>query len=49
MDMFAPENFILGKDDITFIYNPYEIAPYAMGKTELILTYDDMDDIMKKP
>ncbi len=49
MDMFAPENFILGKDGITFIYNPYEIAPYAMGKTELILTYDDMDDIMKKP
>ena len=25
-------NFILGIDKITFIYNPYEIAPYAAGE-----------------
>ena len=48
MDMFAPENFILGKNDITFIYNPYEIASYAMGMVELELTYDELENILKK-
>ena len=29
MDMFVPENYIVGDDEVTFVYNPYEIAPYA--------------------
>ena len=48
MDMFPSENFILGKDNITFIYNAYEIAPYAMGMTELELSYDELSGILKK-
>ena len=48
MDMFAPVNFALGKNAVTFVYNPYEIAPYAMGMTELELTYDELEKIMKK-
>ena len=48
MDMFAPANFVLGKDSMTFIYNSYEIAPYAMGMTELELTYDELESILKK-
>ena len=48
MDMFAPVNFVLGKDGVTFVYNPYEIAPYAMGMTELTLTYDELEKILKK-
>ena len=48
MDMFAPANFVLGKNSIAFIYNPYEIAPYAMGMTELELTYDELKSILKK-
>ena len=47
MDMFAPENFIMEQETITFIYNPYEIAPYAMGKTELTLSWADLRSIMK--
>lgn len=47
-DMFPSENFILGEDEITFIYNPYEIAPYEKGKTEISLDYDDLEDIMPK-
>lgn len=47
MDIFAPQNFILGKDGIIFIYNPYEIAPYAKGNTELTLTYSKLKEIMK--
>lgn len=46
MNIFPPENFILGKDDITFVYNPYEIAPYAMGKTELTLSNSELKSIM---
>lgn len=47
MDMFPSENFILGEETITFIYNPYEIAPYDMGSTELIIPYNDVDKILK--
>lgn len=45
-DMFPSENFILGEGEITFIYNPYEIAPYEKGKTELTLDYAALEDIM---
>lgn len=48
MDMFASENFALDEDHITFIYNPYEIAPYAVGITELEIDYSDLKDILKK-
>ena len=35
MDMFIPENYIIDEDKVTFIYNPYEIAPYSEGCIEL--------------
>lgn len=35
MDMFIPENYIIGDDHVTFIFNPYEIAPYSEGRIEL--------------
>ena len=47
MDMFAPENFVLDDDGITFIYNPYEIAPYSMGKTELSVSKKETDRMRK--
>ena len=48
MDMFPSENFILDSDEITFIYNAYEIAPYAMGKTEISVSYSEVKDLLKK-
>ena len=48
MDMFPSENYILGKETITFIYNPYEIAPYEKGAIELTLPYSQLDDILNK-
>lgn len=48
MDIFAPRNFILGDETITFIYNIYEIAPYAMGTTELAIGYNDLKALLKK-
>ena len=47
MDMFPTENFIIGEETLTFIYNPYEIAPYNMGMTELIIPYSDIEKILK--
>lgn len=35
MDMFVSENYIIGDDKVTFIYNPYEIAPYSEGTIKL--------------
>jgi Protein of unknown function (DUF3298). len=35
MDMFIPENYIITDDKVTFIFNPYEIAPYSEGRIEL--------------
>ncbi len=35
MDMFVPGNYIIGDDKVTFIFNPYEIAPYSEGRIEL--------------
>lgn len=46
-DMFAPENFELGEDTVTFVYNPYEIAPYAEGIIELVIDNDDLKDLWK--
>ena len=47
MEMFAPENFVLGEDEVTFVYNPYEIAPYAMGMVELTIDNDELTKLWK--
>ena len=46
MDMFAPENFVLGKKSVTFVYNHYEIASYDKGIIELELSYDDLEELI---
>jgi len=48
MQMFPSENFILGSDELTFIYNPYEIAPYSAGKTELTVSYSEVEELLRK-
>ena len=47
MDIFVPENFILSNDAVTFVYNPDEIAPYALGSTELTIAYSALEQILK--
>ena len=47
MDIFAPENFKLDKDHVTFIYNAYEIAPYSMGIIELVIDNDELEALWK--
>lgn len=47
-DIYAPQNFILGDDGVTFVYNAYEIAPYEKGRTELTIDYYDLENLMVK-
>ena len=45
-DIYMPENFILGSDAITFVFNPDEIAPYSVGSIELTIAYAAVDRIL---
>ena len=42
------DNFAMTKDGIEFLYNQYEIAPYAVGVIEIKLSYKDLDAILNK-
>lgn len=47
-DVFAlAENFALRDDGLTFYYNPDDVAPYSMGPTEIVLTQDEIRDLLK--
>ena len=46
-DMYISQNFILGNEGVTFLYNRYEIAPYAKGDILITLDYETLKDIMK--
>ena len=38
---------IFGNEKIVFIYNKYEIAPYAFGDIMINVTYDELKDLLK--
>jgi Deacetylase PdaC/Protein of unknown function (DUF3298) len=42
-----PENFSLDKNGLQFFYNTYEVASYADGPTEFLLTWQELDGIVK--
>lgn len=44
-----PEGIGLNKEGFVLYYNVYEIAPFYMGGTEIILSFDELDGILKKP
>lgn len=46
-DIYVTNNFMLGKDSIEFLYNNYEIAPRALGKSCIKFSYDELSDILK--
>ena len=41
------ENFYFNKMGIVFYYNPYEIAPYAYGTTELFIPFTSLAPFLK--
>lgn len=44
----AVSNFYLTTSGIGFFYNPYEIAPYVMGTTDVFIPFSELDSILKK-
>ncbi len=36
------ENFYVNEEGITWLYNPYEIAAYVVGKSEILVSYSDL-------
>lgn len=45
-NIYIPENFLLEKDNISFLYNKYDIAPYAVGVIVLSLPYTEIEKYM---
>jgi hypothetical protein len=41
------ENFALRDDGLAFYYNPYDVAPYAMGATEILLSPEEVRPLLK--
>ena len=47
-NMYIPENFLLGKDGISFLFNRYDIAPYSEGSIMLELPYGKIGPYLKQ-
>jgi len=39
-------NFLVSKDGLAFCFNQYEIAPYAMGITEMVIPWSDLKNVI---
>ena len=47
-DLYVPDNFLLEKEGVTFLYNTYDIAPYYMGRFQLTVTYEEINTYLIK-
>lgn len=41
------ENYLFTKEGIKYLYNEYEIKPYSSGRTELLIPYDSIRNLLK--
>jgi hypothetical protein len=41
-EMYIPDNFLLAKDEMLFLFNRYDIAPYAAGEIILEVPYEEI-------
>jgi hypothetical protein len=41
-------NFIITKEGLKFLFNPYEVAAYYLGATEFLIEYSQLKEIIKK-
>ncbi len=46
-DVVPNENFYVTPAGITYVYNPYEIAPYAMGCIQISLPWDSVRHLLR--
>ncbi len=41
------DNVALRDDGLAFYYNPYDVGPYSMGPTEIVLSLDEVRDLLR--
>lgn len=46
-DLSGNDNFRLDAKGMTYTYNPYEIAPYAMGVIEFFVPYEEVRHLLR--
>ena len=46
-DIHPNDNFYLAEEGITYVFNPYDIAPYALGETEILIPWSALQNILK--
>ncbi|GEM_PF-4194556 len=46
--LYIPENFMLKESCVSFLFNRYEIAPYALGDIQLEIPYDKIKPYLRK-
>lgn len=46
-DIVPNDNFFVSEEGITYVYMPYEIAPYALGRTDIFLPWSVLDSLLK--
>ena len=46
-DLSSNDNFRLDAKGMTYTYNPYEIAPYAMGVIEFFIPYEEVRHLLR--
>ena len=44
---YLPQNFKISDQGMHFIYNSYEIAPYAVGQIELLIKWKDLEPYLQ--
>ncbi|MFA6873796.1 MAG: DUF3298 domain-containing protein [Bacteroidaceae bacterium] len=47
-DIFPSASFCVKNDKMIFLYNPYDIAPYALGSIEVALKLSEIRDLMRE-
>ena len=46
-DFALPDNFAVTGDGLLFFYNSYEIAPYALGPTEVEISFEELGELVR--
>lgn len=45
--MFIPDNFLLSKEAVLFLFNRYDIAPYSAGEIIIKVSYEEIGPYLK--
>lgn len=46
-DIYIPDNFIIGRRHITFIFNSDEIAPHDLGEIRITIDDEELENLLK--